>query len=126
MGRGVSFQKGIIQGEKSKSRELTLFTTVTTQSQGPEKRMFVLLPELGGEGREKGFPGGSVVKNPPANAVRSLGWEDLLAKEMATCSSILAWRISWTEEPGGLQFMRLKRVKRDLATKQQQSRGKEQ
>ena len=50
----------------------------------------------------------SVVKNPPANAgdmVRSLGWEDLLEKEMATCSSILAWRISWTEEPGRLQSM---------------------
>ena len=34
--------------------------------------------------------------------LRSLGWEDLLEKEMATHSSILAWRISWTEEPGGL------------------------
>ena len=36
--------------------------------------------------------------------VRSLGWEDPLEKEMATHSSILAWRISWTEEPGGLQL----------------------
>ena len=35
--------------------------------------------------------------------VRSLGWEDPLEKEMATHSSVLAWRISWTEEPGGLQ-----------------------
>ena len=35
--------------------------------------------------------------------VQSLGWEDPLEKEMATHSSILAWRISWTEEPGGLQ-----------------------
>ena len=35
--------------------------------------------------------------------VQFLGWEDLLEKEMATHSSILAWRISWTEEPGGLQ-----------------------
>ena len=35
--------------------------------------------------------------------VRSLGWEDPLVKEIATHSSILAWRISWTEEPGGLQ-----------------------
>ena len=34
--------------------------------------------------------------------VQSLGWEDPLKKEMATHSSILAWRISWTEEPGGL------------------------
>ena len=37
--------------------------------------------------------------------VRSLGWEDALEKEMATHSSILAWEILWTEEPGGLQCM---------------------
>ena len=37
--------------------------------------------------------------------VRSLGWEDPLEKEMTTHSRILAWRISWTEEPGGLQSM---------------------
>ena len=45
------------------------------------------------------------VKNLPAiweTWVQSLGWEDLLEKEMATCSSILAWRIPWTEEPSGL------------------------
>ena len=41
--------------------------------------------------------------------VRSLGWEDPLEKEMATHSSILAWKISWTEEPGGLQSMGLQR-----------------
>ena len=39
-----------------------------------------------------------------------LGWEDPLEKGMATHSSILAWRILWTEEPGGLQFMGLQRV----------------
>ena len=38
--------------------------------------------------------------------VQSLGWEDLLGKEMATHSSILAWKIPWTEKPGGLQSMR--------------------
>ena len=43
--------------------------------------------------------------------VRSLGWEELLEKEMATNSSILAWRIPQTEEPGGLQSMGLKRVR---------------
>ena len=37
--------------------------------------------------------------------VQSLGWEDSLAKRMATHSNILAWKISWIEEPGGLQFM---------------------
>ena len=47
-----------------------------------------------------------MVKNLPAMKetwVRSLGWEDPLEKGMATYSSILAWRISWTEDPGGLQ-----------------------
>ena len=42
--------------------------------------------------------------------VQSLGWEDPLEKEMATHSSILAWRIPWTEEPGGLQSMGSQRV----------------
>ena len=42
--------------------------------------------------------------------VPSLSQEDPLEKEMATCSSILAWRIPWTKELGGLQSMRLKRV----------------
>ena len=56
-----------------------------------------------------------VLKNPPANAadvgsmqqmwVQSLGQEDLLEKEMADHSSILAWEIPWTEEPEGLQSM---------------------
>ena len=57
------------------------------------------------------FPGGSAVKNPPATQetqVQSLGREDPLEREMATHSSILAWRIPWTEEPGGLQSMGLK------------------
>ena len=42
--------------------------------------------------------------------VQSLGWEDLLEKEMAIHSSILAWKIPWKEEPGGLQSMGLQRV----------------
>ena len=49
-----------------------------------------------------------MVKSPPAmkeTQVRSLGWKDPLEKEMATQSSVLAWRIPWTEEPGGLQSM---------------------
>jgi len=53
-----------------------------------------------------GFPGGSGVKNSPAmqeTRAWSLGWEDPLEKEMATHSSILAWRIPWTKESGGVQ-----------------------
>ena len=45
--------------------------------------------------------------------VQSLGWEDPLEKEMAAHSSILAWRIPWTEEPGGLQSMGSQRVGHD-------------
>ena len=55
-----------------------------------------------------GFPDGSVVKNLPAKQetrVGSLGQEDPLKKEMTAHSSILAWEILWTEEPGGLQSM---------------------
>ena len=55
------------------------------------------------------FSGGAVVKNLPAMQktwIGSLGWEDPLEEEMATHSSSLAWRISWTEEPGGLQSVR--------------------
>ena len=51
--------------------------------------------------------------------IRLLGWEDLLEKEMATHSSILAWKIPWMEEPGRLYSTGLQRVRRDLVTKQQ-------
>ena len=57
-----------------------------------------------------GFPGSSVVQNPPAmqeTCVRSLYQEDPLEKEMATHSNMLAWEISQTEDPGGLQSMGL-------------------
>ena len=57
-----------------------------------------------------------MIKNLPAMQetwVRSLGWEDPLEKGMATHSSILAWRVPWTEEPGGLQSMGLHRVRHD-------------
>ena len=48
--------------------------------------------------------------------VRSLGQEDHLKKGMATHSSVLAWRIPWTEEPGNLQFIGSRRVGHDLVT----------
>ena len=63
-----------------------------------------------------GFPGGSNGKESACNAetwVRSLRWEDALEKGMATHSSILTWRIPWTEKPGGLQTMRLQRAGHD-------------
>ena len=72
-----------------------------------------------------GFLGDSVVKNLPARQetwVGSLGWEDPLEEGMATHSSILAWRIPWTEEPGGLQSIGSQRVGQSQteAIKQQQ------
>ena len=63
-----------------------------------------------------GFPGSSGIKNPPAMQeiqVNSLVWEDPLEEGMATHSSILAWRIPWTEEPDGLQLIGLQRVRHD-------------
>ena len=65
---------------------------------------------------EWNFPGGSAVKDllamqePQGTWVRSLGQEDLLEDSMAVHSSILAWRIPWTEESGGLPFIGLQRV----------------
>ena len=61
-----------------------------------------------------------MVKNLPAmqeTSVLTLGLEDPLEKKMATHSSILAWRIPWTEEPGGQQSMGLQRVRHDLGAK---------
>ena len=67
------------------------------------------------------------VKNPPAMqkaSVRSLGWEDPLKEGMAIHSSILAWRIPWTEEPGRLQSMGSQRVGHDWATKHRAAQEK--
>ena len=69
--------------------------------------------------KARGLPGGSAVKNLPAMQepqetwVRSLGQEDPLEKEMATHSSNLAWRIPWTEKPGGLQSIGSQRIAHD-------------
>ena len=60
-----------------------------------------------------GFPGDLAVKNPPAMQemqVRALGQEDPLEKETATHSNVLAWRIPWREEPGGLQSMESQKI----------------
>ena len=67
----------------------------------------------------QGFPGGSAVKNPPVmqemqkTRVQSLGQEDPLEEVMKTHSSILARRIPWTEEPGGLQSIGSQRAGQD-------------
>ena len=68
---------------------------------------------------DMGFPHSSVGKESACNVgdwVWSLGWEDPLEKEMATQSSIRAWEIPWTEEPGGLQSLGLQRAGHEWAT----------
>ena len=76
------------------------------------------MPRVGKSIETKGLPDGSVVKNLPANAgdtgdvylwVRKISWR------MATHSSILAWKIPWTEESGGLQSMGSQKVGHDCA-----------
>ena len=65
----------------------------------------------------KCFPGSSVINNPPVNA----GDLNLILspkKEMATHTNILAWKIPWAEDPGGLQSMESQRVRHNLVTKQ--------
>ena len=67
-------------------------------------------------GHHEGFPGGSAVKKWPTMQekwVQSLGWENPLEEGMGTQSSILARKIPWTEEPGGLQSMGSQRVRHD-------------
>ena len=71
--------------------------------------------------RFRGVTGGSLIKNLPADAGDVgliLGQNGPLEEEMATHSSILAWRVPWTGEPGGLQSVGSQRVRHDLATTQ--------
>ena len=69
--------------------------------------------------RQEGFPDDSVGMNLPARqeaqetGIPSLGQEDPLEEDIATHSSILVWRIPWTEEPGRVQFTRSQRVRQD-------------
>ena len=63
--------------------------------------------------KHQGFPGSSDGKESACNVGLIPGQENPLEKEMATRSSILAWKIPWTEEPGGLQSMGSERVEND-------------
>ena len=87
----------IVHGVAKSRTRLRDFTSTSTESQGAS-----LVAQL--------------VKNLPAMQetwVQSLGWEDPLAKEMATHSSTLAWKIPWTEKPGRLQSTGSQRVRHD-------------
>ena len=97
---------------------------------GPVKKLSSTKLVPGAKKIGVGFPGGSPVKNPPPMQkmlVQFPDQEDPLEKEMTTHSSILVWKIPWTEDPGGLQSMGSQRVGHDLVTKQlQQQVGRPQ
>ena len=82
----------------------------------PSRRLFSNEKDILKNNINGGFSGGSDGKESVCNAgdpVLSLGQEDSLKKGMATHSSILTWRIPWTEKPDGLQFMESQRVGHD-------------
>ena len=77
--------------------------------------------QIEGHSTKQGFPGSSSVKNPVTmqeTRVQSLGHEDPVEEEVASHTSILAWRIPQIQEPGGLQFMGSQRVRHNWATEQ--------
>ena len=83
------------------------YYSLTGRQEISVKELWEVLPSV------KASPMAQMVKNLAVMQeiqIPSLGWEDPLEKEMAAHSSILAWRIPWTEEPGGLQSMGLYRV----------------
>ena len=95
-----------------KSLQLTVITTVLSQDNETTLVTCYLA-------KARASLVAQMVKNLPAiqeTRVRSLGWEDPLEKGTATHSNILSWRISWTEEPGRLQFMGSQRVGHDWVT----------
>ena len=97
----LSNQRGLCNEKPTYNNSRKIHTAVKTQH-GQKYKLYIW-----------GFLGGSAVKNLPAmqeNWVWSLGQEDALKEGMATHSSILAWRIPWTEEPSGLQSVGSQRV----------------
>ena len=89
---------------------------IYTLSTIPVKLPMAFFTELEQEFLKFGFPCGSAVKNSPAVRemwVQSPGQEDPLEEGMATHSSILPWKVPWTEEPGGLQSTGLQSVRQD-------------
>ena len=127
-GHCTGFWGGEEQGQNraviQTGREGTFTRLVALEVVGAENRFCLhvefkaigMLTDLTLVMREGGFLRGSVVKDPPAvpeTRVQSLGSEDPLEKGMEMHSSILAWRIPWTEEPGGLQYIGSRRVGHD-------------
>ena len=100
--------QGIMLGERSCTQKNTYFIILLMKCKNEDKLRYSA--ESQNSGLLLGFPGGSDIKVSASNA-GDPGWEDPLEKEMATHSSILAWRNPGTKEPGGLQSMGLQRIK---------------
>ena len=105
-----------LKSTRNSAKEGTPFIPHTSGSSGSQPVPVHFAPPQPSLASWEGLPGGSVGKESACNAgdpVRFLGPEDPLEQEMTTHSSILAWSIPWTEEPGGLQSMMSQRVRSD-------------
>ena len=102
--------QGIMLGERSCTQKNTYFIILLMKCKNEDKLRYSA--ESQNSGLLLGFPGGSDIKVSASNA-GDPGWEDPLEKEMATHSSILAWRIPWMEEPCRPQSMGSQRVRHD-------------
>ena len=99
-------------------------TTQQQQQQGLSQRIAYSRRFRGASSMVQWVNNSPAMQETQETLFQSLGWKDPLEKEMATHSSILAWEIPWTEEPGKLQSTGLQRVRHDLATKPQKPRTK--
>ena len=110
----------ILEPPKIKSLTVsTVSSSICHKVMGPDAMIFISWMFIIRYGKNVSFPGGSVLNNLPAiqdALVWSLGQKDPLEEKMATHSSILAWKIPRTEEPGVLQFIGMQRVRHDLET----------
>ena len=98
------------------TQQKTPHPLVSGESEGVLAAGGDLRPDLTFTNHTRSSLGAHTVQNPPAmqeTQVRSLGQEDPLGEGMATHSSVLAWRIPWTEEPGGLRSVELQSVRHD-------------
>ena len=95
---------------------LSNLSRILLAAESSKVEVLLFLCSKGRESRFRASLMAQTMKNSPTmweTWVRSLSWEDPLEEGMATLSSILAWKVPWTEEPGGLQSMQLQRIRPD-------------